>query len=40
MLQLFRRSETSHGVAMALSGPSLRRTGLRTGGPLFTHSGP
>ena len=34
------RSETSHSTAIALSMPSLRMTGLRTGGPLLTNCGP
>ena len=34
------RSETSHSAAIALSMPSLRRIGLRTGGPLLTYRGP
>ncbi len=34
------RSETCHSVAIAVSMPSLRRTGLRTGGPLLTNRGP
>jgi hypothetical protein len=34
------RSETSHSAAIALSMPSLRTIGLRTGGPLLTNSGP
>ena len=34
------RSETSHSAAIALSMPSLRTIGLRTGGPLLTNRGP
>ena len=33
-------SETSHSRAIAFSIPSLRKIGLRTGGPLLTNSGP
>ena len=34
------RSETSHSLAIAPLIPTRRKIGLRTGGPLLTHSGP